>query len=342
MSSLKKNLFNPYFSHIYIEKEVRNHSVTERILSSFPNSSKIEINHYKEVFCRSHQNFRMQKQSMSLILADKHQNLIYEGAPVCQDFGNQHFYYTSSVMNCIYDCEYCYLQGMYPCAYMVVFVNLEEIFKEVEKLLAKYPVYLCVSYDTDLMAIDALLGYVGKWIGFAARHPDLTIEIRTKSANWNCIQEISPLQNVILAWTLSPERITEQFEHRTPSLEQRLACVNKALEAGWHVRLCFDPLLYCRDFKVQYEDMMDRIFSKIPVEQIKDISVGTFRISQDYLKNIRRQNPDSSLVQFPFQNDNGVYHYGKQITNNMISCACEQLRKRVPEDRIFLWERMDQ
>lgn len=342
MSSLRKNLFNPYFSHIYIEKEVRNHPVTGRILSSFPASTIIEINHYKEVFSRSRQNFRLQKQAPALILANKQQNLVYEGAPVCQDFGNRHFYYTSSVMNCIYDCEYCYLQGMYPSAHMVVFVNLEEIFAEVERLLEKHPVYLCVSYDTDLMAVDPILGYVGQWIGFAAEHPGLTIEIRTKSANWNCLQKINPVQNVILAWTLSPEGITERFEYRTPSLKQRLACINKAMEAGWQVRLCFDPMLYCKDWKEQYQDMLDQIFLRIPAEGIKDVSVGTFRVSQDYLKKIRRQNPDSSLAQFPYENDKGVYHYSKQITDSMISFACKQLRKKIPEDKIFLWKNTEQ
>ena len=36
-------------------------------------------------------------------------------------------------MNCVFDCEYCYLKGMYPSANLVVFVNLEDIFAEVEK-----------------------------------------------------------------------------------------------------------------------------------------------------------------------------------------------------------------
>ena len=28
-----------------------------------------------------------------------------EGAPVCQSFGNENFYYCSCMMNCIFDCE---------------------------------------------------------------------------------------------------------------------------------------------------------------------------------------------------------------------------------------------
>lgn len=33
--------------------------------------------------------------AQNLILAAKHGELLYPGAPVCQNFGNEHFYYTS-------------------------------------------------------------------------------------------------------------------------------------------------------------------------------------------------------------------------------------------------------
>ena len=58
------------------------------------------------------------------------------------------------MMNCVFDCEYCYLKGMYPSGNVVLFVNLDDIFDEVYKLLQKHPVYLCVSYDTDLLAVE--------------------------------------------------------------------------------------------------------------------------------------------------------------------------------------------
>lgn len=102
----------------------------------------------------------LQHGSKALIIARKDGQLLYEGAEVCQSFGNEYFYYTSCVMNCIYDCEYCYLKGMYPSGNLVIFINIEDIFAELETLLAKHPVYLCVSYDTDLLALENIAGFV--------------------------------------------------------------------------------------------------------------------------------------------------------------------------------------
>lgn len=342
MNSLKPDYYNPHFSHIYIEKEVRNHPVTKRILATFPKASIIEIDHYKDVFCRSHQNYRLQKQTPSLILANKHQNLVYEGAPVCQNFGNQHFYYVSSVMNCIYDCEYCYLQGMYPSANIVIFVNLEEIFEEVEKLLQRHSVYLCISYDTDLLALEHLLGYTKEWTSFALKHKELTIEVRTKSANLSVLDQIEPSAGIILAWTLSPHKIIESYEHHTPSLEQRITCIQKALQKGFKVRLCFDPMLYTKDWKKEYEDMFRQVFDEIKAEQLQDVSLGVFRVPQDYMKKMRKQSIASAVIQFPYDNDNGVYHYGDKLTKEMISFALELLLEKIPADKLYIWEKTQQ
>lgn len=344
--SSENNYYNPFFSHIYVEKEVREHPGTRRILERFPGASVILIDHYKDVFCRRGQNFILQQQSRNLILGAKKGNLIYPGAPVCQSFGNGNFYYTSCVMNCVYDCEYCYLKGMYPSGNMVVFVNLEDYFQEVRKRLREHPVYLCISYDTDLMAAESITGYTGEWISFAQTqlnqpHP-LTLEIRTKSADPGFWQRHSPVPGIIYAITLSPQTLIDAWEHRTPSLGRRLASAREAIRRGFPVRLCFDPMICCRDWERHYDEMLRQVFAQIHMERLTDVSVGTFRVSQDYLKKMRRDRPGSAVVQFPYENDNGVYHYSRELTEKMEGFLVERLKEKLPEDKIFLWDHSGQ
>ena len=153
----------------------------------------IFIEHYKDLFNRSHQNFAKQKKAPALILAKKTGTLIYKGAPVCQSFGNEHFYYTSCMMNCIYHCDYCYLQGMYPSGHVVVFVNLEDYFNELQLLLQQHSIYLCISYDTDLLALESRFGFVKQWLLFASKYNNLSLEIRTKSGNPFIFKELANL-----------------------------------------------------------------------------------------------------------------------------------------------------
>ncbi len=339
----------PFFSTVYAEKQVQ-----EKLHSFSLPCEPIFIEHYKDLFNRSHQNFAEQKKAPSLILAKKTGTLIYKGAPVCQSFGNEYFYYTSCMMNCIYHCDYCYLQGMYPSGHVVVFINLEDYFKELELLLKKHPVYLCISYDTDLLALESRFGFVKRWLSFAKTHKNLSLEIRTKSGNPMIFQELaklfeqpsSPLeeiqsltqqkQQIIFAWTISPETIIETIEHGTASLSLRLKALLAAKEAGFSVRLCFDPMIYHSNWKESYAQLVLEIFSKIPSEVLFDVSIGVFRISTEYLKNMRKKRPDCAIVQYPYITEQGVSHYGT-LSEEMVNYLYELLLSYLPTEKIFIW-----
>ena len=339
MKNINNDYYSPFFSHIYVERQVQNHPRTQRILAKYPKARIIEIGHYKDVFSRSRQDVVLQHRSQKLILAAKDGSLIYPGSPVCQNFGNDHFYYTSCMMNCIYDCEYCYLKGMYPSANIVVFVNLEDYFESIEQMLKRGPLYLCVSYDTDLLALEQITEYADAWSRFAEGHTcELKIEIRTKCTNKHFFESQEPLSNVIYAFTLSPQAVAERFEHHTPSLAERIGCAAKAVSAGFPVRLCFDPMIYVPGWQQHYEEMLNQVFRAVEAQKLADVSVGSFRIPQDYLKKMRRQQPDSAAAWFPYEIEDGYYHYPKDLMEEMEQFLVRQLGEHVRSEKIFLWK----
>lgn len=336
--SSQTSFYLPFFSTIYVEKQVQN-EVTSLPFTYEP----ILIEHYKDLFNRGHQNFAEQKKAPSLILAKKTGTLIYKGAPVCQSFGNEHFYYTSCMMNCMYHCDYCYLQGMYPSGHVVVFINLEDYFQELEILLAQHPVYLCISYDTDLLALESRFGFVKRWLSFAKTKENLSLEIRTKSGNPMIFKELATLfeneqqkQQIIFAWTISPETIIDTIEHGTASLALRLKALRSAKETGFSVRLCFDPMIYHSNWKISYQELVTKVFSEIPANALFDVSIGVFRISTEYLKNMRKKRPDCAIVQYPYITEQGVSHYGT-LSEEMVHYLYELLLSYLPAEKIFIW-----
>lgn len=325
------------FSHIYVETGAFHHPRTGQILNRFPDATVIECRDYKEIFSRPHQNPYRQRPAQALILAISKQPAIHPGAAVCQSFGNTHFYYTSNVMNCVFDCEYCYLQGMYPGSHMVVFVNLEDTLEKIGQMLCRHPMYVSISYDTDLLAIEPLTGFLSEWCCFAAAHPTLSIEIRTKAAAIKTMRALPVLSNVIWAFTLSPDDVIRRYEHKTPALASRLTAAKAALTEGRRVRLCFDPMLLLPDWKNLYRELFQETFRVLPPDQICDISLGVFRISKDYLKNMRKNRP-CGITAYPYELTDGVYHYGVKKTGEMLGFAREELKRYVSEEKIFLFE----
>ena len=339
-------LTTPYrkaFSVVYVEEAALSLPRTRQILAKLPGAEVIRCRDYREVFNRPHQSPALQKHAQALILAVSDRPRLYPGAPVCQDFGNERFYYTSDVMNCVFDCEYCYLQGMYPSGHVVVFVNPEDTFRELDTILCDGDprgVYVCISYDTDLLALEPLLGFVAEWITYAENHPTLTLELRTKAASAAVLRALPVSSRLILALTLSPEPVIRAMEHHTPSLSARLALAREAMDLGWKVRLCFDPMLAVYDAVTVYSAMFDEVFSALPPERVWDVSVGLFRISREYLKEMRNRRP-CKVTYYPYELSEGVYRYPKAVGEPLIALAVERLAQVIPRERIFLWDDTD-
>lgn len=333
----ENNLLNSDFLHIYIEKNVLNHYKTKSIIEYFNKSKIIIIDHYKDIFSRPNQSFAHQKNSKKIILAEKKDNFVYNGSEMCDDFGNENFYYTSDVMNCIYNCEYCYLQGMYNSANIVVFVNIEDTIKEVREISKNKEIYLCISYDSDILGLENIIGFAKDWYNEAVKNKNITIELRTKSANFKSISNLKPIENYIIAWTLSPEYITKNFEKGTPTFRSRLKSIEQAVEKGWKVRLCIDPILYVKNFEKHYEEMITKIFMEIDSEKIYDISIGTFRVGKELYKNMKQKNKKSYLLAYPFVDKEGYVCYTKKHRKELIDFVNDNLVKHIDKGKIYIY-----
>lgn len=310
------------FKHIYIEKSVKDHYNTQIVLEKIKNATIIEIDNYKEVFSRTKQNASIQKLSKKLILAKKEEPFIYKGSSMCENYGYNHFYYVTTMMNCIYNCEYCYLLGMYTTGNIVIFVNQSEIFSHIEKeILQNQEVYISTSYDSDILAFESILPFTRNWITFAKRYNKSMFEIRTKSSNFRIIQDIKPINNIILSFTISPREIIQNFEKGTSSLESRLQAIKLAINKGWKVRLCFDPMLWLGNNEFYNDKFLDEVFKNIKGESLLDVTLGVFRIPSQYLKKMLKIHSNSVILNYPFQKigDNYVYHkvHKKQLVDSM-------------------------
>lgn len=335
----------PPFSHIYIEEALLGGEEAEAILRKFPKAKCIPIRHYKDIFNRRKQNRALQEKSRKLILAKKEGQRIYPGAPVCQSFSESAFYYASLLMNCPFHCEYCYLQGMYPSANLVLFLNVEDYFSDCQRLIKeKGSLYLCISYDTDLLALEELYPFVERFARFLEKEPNLRIEVRTKAGGESLFRRLLKMQlsedakkRLIFAFTLSPEKIVSEAEHGTAGLKGRLKAIKMAVEEGFTLRLCFDPMLYHADWESLYTKLLETVFREIPMEKLYDVSVGSFRISESYLKSMTKACGASPYTSFPYENTDGYYHYPKELLLKMEGFLEQKLLEKLPKEKIFRW-----
>ena len=69
MNSLTDTIYNPPYSHIYVEREALSYPVAQSLIPALAKrgSRIIEISHYMDLFGRTHQSFPAQKSAPSLI-----------------------------------------------------------------------------------------------------------------------------------------------------------------------------------------------------------------------------------------------------------------------------------
>jgi spore photoproduct lyase len=224
---------------------------------------------------------------------------------------------------------------MFPSANVVLFVNSDDFINSaLRELSSPTPAYLCISYDTDLLALEELFGYCSIWIEFARANPHVTLEIRTKSAHTKLLREITPPPNVILAWTLSPERVITNYEHKTPSLAARLKAIKTAQQHGWRVRVCYDPVLKIADWQDAYAELIKNTMDQLSPEAIHDFSIGVFRIPSGYLRAMQDNNPSSKLVHYPYTVKDSSASYAPQEHQEIVTFISQQLAPHVPQEKI--------
>ena len=211
---------------IYIEQAVRDHERTNKIVKRFSDARIISCDRYGEVFNPRGQNFRIQKQNPALIIAEKFKNFLL---PTPEGFGlggNNNFYF-SHMLNCLYDCRYCFLQGMFQSANYVLFVNYEDfmgaIDETINKLQNKETATFFSGYDCDSLALESVTGFAKQFLPFFRERPRALLELRTKSLNTQVLLQTESFNNCIIAFSFTPEEVSKVTEIGVPTVSSRIA-----------------------------------------------------------------------------------------------------------------------
>ena len=321
---------------IYIEKQVANHPRTREILARFPDAMQIYCERYGEIFNRKAQSFRLQKKQPALILAKKHKGFVLP-APEAYSIGAKENYYFSHMMNCLYDCRYCFLQGMYRSAHYVLFVNYEDFANEIKNKIQKTDkeIHFFSGYDCDSLALEPVTKFLEYFLPVFRKHRKALLEIRTKSTQIRTLLNTEPFENCVLAWSFTPAEIAAVLEHKTPSVDRRIISIIKLQEKGWRIGLRFDPLIYSSEYQSQYRKLFADTLQICNPELLHSVTLGSFRLPKGYFKSLQKMYPDERLFASPLEEANGMFSYKAQIQSEMLNFCREEILNYIPEEKFF-------
>ncbi len=322
---------------IYIEETIQLHPRVKQICARYPGARKISCARYSEVFNPKAQNFRLQKQKPALILAEKYKNFILP-APQGYAIGAGHNYYFSHMLNCLYDCRYCFLQGMYQSANYVLFINYEGFQQQIRQICETMPgqeIYFFSGYDCDSLALEPVTNFAAHFLPFFEAVPNAWLELRTKSTQVRTLLNRPPFPRCIVAFSFTPNEIAMAVEHKAPSIAKRIDAMLKLQQHGWMLGLRFDPLIYQTGYREQYQRLFEQIFNKLDLKMLHSVSLGTFRLPEKYYKKIYKMYPQEKLFAGLLQINRGMLSYRSDLEQEMSLFCTDLLLNYIPEKKLF-------
>lgn len=323
-------------STIYIEDEVRDHDRTRQICDRFSHATQVACDRYTSVFNSNSQNFRLQKKQPALVLAKKHKGRVLE-TPAGYGIGSENNYYFSHMMNCLYDCRYCFLQGMYRSAHYVVFVNYEDFFSDIEVAANSNQgtSWFFSGYDCDSLAMEPVTGFIEACLENFSKTPAANLEIRTKSTQIRTLLDRAPMPNCVVAYSFTPEDTAHRLEHKAPSVPKRIAALAKLQRQGWPVGLRLDPLILTKNFTGEYRALLDEIFTSVDATQLHSVSFGAFRLPKPFFKKMVTLYPAERLFATRLTESDSMVSYPPDEEQNCLDQIHALLLEYVAEDVLF-------
>ncbi len=248
--------------------------------------------------------------------------------------------------NCDLNCSYCILQGYLSNPRVTLYTNTQDMRRELDALFHTQPnriFRIGTGELTDSLTFDFLYSYNTELIEYFRNKDRALFEVKTKSTRSEKLLGLAHNRRTVVSWSVNAERIIESDESGAPSLEERLKAARAVQDAGYRLGFHFDPMIWFDNWREQYQQVLESIFSFARSDNISWISLGALRYPPALERVIRARHPHSDLVLGElFPGADGKMRYFKPLRIEMFRFMYERIREFSPEACVYLCMESDE
>ncbi|OQA55372.1 MAG: Spore photoproduct lyase [Candidatus Omnitrophica bacterium ADurb.Bin277] len=285
----------PALDHIFIDPHVKGTSLVRRILQKNPRVPATIITD-KEKFLKEAREIPLGQGKRNLWLTEFKGPLLKPCPATGEDYLCCRYQTINTQTNCPLDCSYCILQHFLNFPMLTVYVNANNVLKEIDALIASEPKRLFrmgTGELTDSLALDPLTRINETLIRHALKRKYI-LEIKTKTNLVTHLPEISR-RNILVSWSLNPDQTIREEEHKAAPLEARLRAAKTALKKGYRLGFHFDPLLLFKGWEKAYGGLIHKLTKEIPEKEVMWISLGSLRYPSELKRILDERFPRSKI-----------------------------------------------
>jgi spore photoproduct lyase len=293
-------LKSSYFpQRIYIEEESLDSPLTRKILEKSDRIPKEIIRNPQEIIQELHDSKDWIGEGKKYLLLTKQRGNFVKPCPCTLRYIGCNYFIINLVFNCPLDCTYCILQDYLSHPLITVFVNLEDLWRELDVFLQKREgKYLRIGTGElgDSLVLDHLTENSKDLISYFREKERAVLELKTKTVEINNILEIKPADNVVISWSLNTFKIAEEEEKRAPRVEERMKAALRVSEKGFKLGFHFDPLIRYSGWEEEYAEVIRILLNTVDPHRISWISLGSLRFPPSLKPLIKKRFPRIKII----------------------------------------------
>jgi spore photoproduct lyase len=229
-------------------------------------------------------------------------------------------------LGCTLGCAYCILRSYLNFAPLTVYLDVEATTEGLLGLARANPgrqVRVGTGELGDSLLLDPLFELSEPLIRALAPYPDVSLELKTKTANVDHLLGIEAKGRAVIGFSLNPPSLIRRYEGRASPLTERLAAARRAAQAGFRVSFHFDPIIAGPEAEEEYRAVA-RLLAGFPPGRVAWISLGTFR----YPARLKERVAPRELLYEEFAPcRDGKYRYLQPVRGRLYRALLEELRR---------------
>jgi spore photoproduct lyase len=206
-----------------------------------------------------------------------------------------------AVRGCPFSCSYCTIQTFYGESAELESDLLEKL--SAIQLDPDRRYHIGTGQSSDSLVWGNRQGLLDALIEFAEMHPNVLLELKTKSSNIGPLLARDVPPNVVCTWSLGTPTTIRNEEPGTATLDQRLRAARQTSDYGIDIGFHFHPMIYYSGWRSDYAAVAARLLAEFRPSEISFVSMGAVTLIRPVEREIRKRGGQTKILQMDMVQD---------------------------------------
>lgn len=303
-------MFTP--KRILFEKDALSYEMGKHIFQSFKDNKNVEIIHLYNNKIKENipgdQLSEIYREGKNTLVVGVKKGLKFQS---CKPSAH---YQLPLMSGCIGHCQYCYLNtnlGDKP--YLRVNVNIDDILEQAQNYMKERAPEGTIfegSATSDPVPVEPYTNSLRYTIQYFSKSDLGSFRFVSKYTDIDSLLDVDHNDKTEIRFTLNTNKVIQDYENRTPSMEKRIEASKKIAEAGYPMGYILAPIFLYENWKTDYHNLLLQLRETLPTNLKHPLTFEV--ISHRYTtraKNIIMDVfPDNTL---PMNDEERTYKYGQ-------------------------------